>query len=72
MAGNEGQYRENTLRIKGEIYQLFQRANVISEQLTNDIICAICAIEHQNGVIYLGRIHDSRAYRISCNPNEYN
>lgn len=70
MAGNEMQYRENTSQIHKEIYLLFKQANIIQDCLINDMLCAIHAIERQNGAIYLGRIHDSRTYRISCNPND--
>lgn len=70
MVGNEMQYRENKSQIQKEIYLLFKKANIISDSLIHDILCAIYAIDRQHGAIYLGRIHDSRTYRISCNPND--
>ncbi|WP_057754273.1 hypothetical protein [Weissella kandleri] len=69
MVGDE-MHRENPVINQAMFYQLLGHAPLISTQFADDILRAIQAIQRQNGTLYLGRIHDSRIYRIGCNPND--
>ncbi|MDR3241897.1 MAG: hypothetical protein LBT37_06960 [Lactobacillaceae bacterium] len=69
MVGNE-MHRENKLRNSGRLRRVLQSSWGIDEQTEDNVLHAVTAVHKVGGAIYIGRVYDSKIYRIGCNPDD--